>query len=229
MPDKIHVGLVEDQYLFREGMKALLGSWQEFDVVFESADGYSVISKLKETATIPHVMLVDLSLPPDGKNEFGGVQVTEAVRAAYPEVKIIILSVHTDENFITHVIEHGAHGYLVKDSDPREVKEAILAVHRTGSYVNQRTLEAIQRKLSHKERPKQSTSTVVLTKREEEVLQLICRQFTAEEIAEKLFISVKTVNGHRTNLMQKTGAKNVAGLVMYAIKNNVVAIGDSDH
>lgn len=225
MPDKIHVGLVEDQYLFREGMKALLGTWPEFEVTFESADGYSVISKLTNATVVPDIMLVDLSLPPDGNKAFGGVQVTEAVRATFPEMKIIILSVHTDENFITDVIEHGAHGYLVKDSDPREVREAILTVHRTGSYVNQRTLEAIQRKLSRKERPRKTTNSVSLTKREEEILQLICCQFTAEEIAEKLFISTKTVNGHRANLLEKTGAKNVAGLVMYAVTNNVVKIG----
>ena len=217
MQNKIHIGLVEDQSLFREGMKAILSSWADFEVVFEAADGYSVIEKLKESSVLPHVMLVDLSLPPLGKEEFSGAQVTDALRQFFPEIKILILSVHQDENFIAHLIERGAHGYLVKDSDPQEVHDAILSVHHKGSYINERTLSALQKNLGKKTRPKAAND--LLTKREEEILRLICKQYTTEEIAEKLFISAKTVNGHRNNLLQKTGSRNVAGLVVYAFKN----------
>ena len=118
-------------------------------------------------------------------------------------MKILILSVHEDENFINQLIETGAHGYLVKDSDPREVRDAIVAVHTKGSYINAQALKALQHKMGKKSRP--SGPPMVITRREEEVLQLVCQQYTAEEISQKLFISVKTVNGHRNNLLQKTG------------------------
>jgi len=171
-------------------------------------------------------MLVDFSLPadPESKKEYSGRDLTVAIRASFPEMKIIILSVHENENFIADAIEHGAHGYLVKDSDPGEVFDAIQSVYTKGSYINERALKALQKNINRKSTPKPTLHDARLTKREEEVLALVCHQLTAEEIAEKLFISVKTVNGHRTNLLEKTGAKNVAGLVIYAIRNNIVTI-----
>src|SRR6478736_6076819 len=198
MSDKIHIGLIEDHFLFRQGMKAILSAWAEIEVIFESAEGYNVISKLKSIETIPQVMLVDLSLPSDGQREFGGKEVTVALREHFPDIKIIILSGHEDENFIAQLIEHGAHGYLVKDSNPSEVREAITSVHLKGSYINVRTLQAIQNNIGRRTKPRSITSAPyeVITKREEEVLQLVCQQFTTDEIAERLSISPKTVNGH---------------------------------
>lgn len=227
MQDKIYIGLIEDQFLFREGMKAILSSWKEMEVIFESDNGYSVVEKLRQAGRLPDVLLVDLSLPPDGDREFSGVQVTDAVLAAFPEIKILILSIHQDENFIAQLIEHGAHGYLVKDSDPQEVHEAVVSVHTKGSYINERTLRAIQNNMGRRQKARTPAGTnIQLTRREEEVLSLICHQFTSEEIAEKLFISIKTVNGHRNNLLQKTNARNAAGLVIFALKNNLVDLSD---
>jgi two-component system response regulator NreC len=222
MTEKIYIGLVEDQSLFREGVKAILSYWQNIEVVFESENGYSVADKLKAAQPLPDVLLVDLSLPPDGDKEFSGMAVTDAMRHSFPEIKILILSVHQDENFIAQLIEHGAHGYLVKDCDPQELHEAIIAVHTKGSYINERTLKAIQNNMGRKNKIKTSINTIQLTRREEEVLGLICCQHTSEEIGEKLFISIKTVNGHRNNLLEKTNSRNVAGLVIFALKNNLV-------
>jgi DNA-binding NarL/FixJ family response regulator len=222
MEEKIHVGLVEDQSLFREGMKAILAYWKNIEVVFESDNGYSVTQKLVASNPLPDVLLVDLSLPPDGDKEFSGMDVTDAVLRAFPGMKILILSVHQDENFIAQLIEHGANGYLVKDCDPQELHEAIISVHTKGSYINDRTLKAIQRNMGKKNKALSFSSTdIQLTRREKEILSLICRQLTSEEIGEKLFISVKTVNGHRNNLLQKTNSRNVAGLVVFALKNNL--------
>lgn len=222
MQQQIRVGLVEDQYLFREGMKAILGNWSDIEVVFESAEGHSVPDKLSKCALPPDVMLVDLSLPPNGQQEFNGMHVTEYLLQAFPSMKIIILSVHDDENFINKMIEVGAHGYLVKDSDPKEVYEAILSAYHKGTYINERTLKAIQHNMGKK--PVLKKTDTLLTKREEEILRLVCQQYTAEDIAGKLFISVKTVNGHRNNLLAKTGSRNVTGLVLYAIKNGIISI-----
>lgn len=222
MNDKIYIGLVEDQILFREGMKAILNTWPTIEVVFEAGDGYSVVDRLRECTTIPHVMLVDLSLPPLGEREFSGLDLTIALTRLYPNMKILVLSVHDDDNFINQMIENGAHGYLVKDCDPQEVYDAISTVFNRGSYINARTLNALQK--SRKEKSKSKKMSMDLTRREEEILQLVCQQYTAEEIAERLFISVKTVNGHRNNLLAKTHSRNVTGLVLYAVKNNIVKV-----
>jgi len=222
MEETIKVGLVEDQVLFRTGIKAILGSWDNLEVIFEAGEGFTVIESLKTANQLPDVLLVDLSLPPDGTKEYSGEQLTIDLCNDFPSIKIIILSVHQDENYIARLVEIGAHGYLVKDSDPEEVYEAIIAVHTKGSYINALALKAIQRNMGKKPTLKKTTADI--TKREVEILQLTCQQYTADEIAEKLFISVKTVNGHRTNLMQKTGSRNVTGLVLYAIKHQIVEL-----
>ncbi len=226
MSKKIRIGLVEDQLLFREGLKSLLSSWVDFEVVFESQDGFSVLEKLQATTNVPDVLLVDLSLPAKDDKEFDGIAVTDAVIQNYPDIKILILSVHDDESFIAELIERGAHGYLVKDSDPDEVYDAIVSVHEKGSYINHRTLVAIQKRMSQKDGKPEISKMYPgpLTKREIEVLQLVCQQMTTEEIAETLFISMKTVNGHRNNLLGKTGSRNVAGLVLYALKHEIVSL-----
>lgn len=216
------IGLVEDQFLFRQGMRAILQTQPGFQVVFESAEGYTVVDKLKASTMLPDVMLVDLSLPPLDKEEFGGKEVTLALRNHFPEIKIIILSGHEDENFIADLIGSGAHGYLIKDSDPSEVFDAIDAVNSKGSYINPRALKAIQHQANRK-RVSPALNTP-LTRREEEVLQLICLQLTSEEIADKLSISIKTVHGYRISLLEKTNSINVAGLTLYAIKNGIVKL-----
>jgi two-component system, NarL family, response regulator NreC len=228
MEHKIAIGLVEDQYLFREGMKAILSSWPEFEVIFESDSGNGIVDEFNKGGAVPDVMLVDLSL---GKEAMGGRDVTMALGEKFPDIKVIILSAHQDESFIAEMIESGAHGYLVKDCDPSEVREAILSVFQKGSYINERTLKALQRKPSPSRHATDSDAKAKvnvqafieeLTNREKEILQLICQQHTTDEIAEKLFISPKTVNGHRSNLLDKTGSKNIAGLVVFALKNKVV-------
>jgi DNA-binding NarL/FixJ family response regulator len=116
----------------------------------------------------------------------------------------------------------------VKDCDPQELHEAILSVHTKGSYINERTLKAIQNNMGRRNKPKTLIhSSIQLTRREEEVLTLICRQHTSEEIGEKLFISVKTVNGHRNNLLEKTNSRNTAGLVIFALKNGLVDLSET--
>ncbi len=194
-------------------------------IVFEAGDGYSVYEKLVSCSSRPDVLLIDISLPKDGDEEFDGVRLTGVITKFFPEIKIVILSVHEDEIFMTQLIEEGAHGYLVKDCDPKEVKEAIMSVYERGSYINERTLRALQNSLKLKKKGKPSgRANDQLTRREIEILQLLCRQMTSDEIADKLFISSKTVNGHRNNLLQKTGSRNTAGLVIYALRNGIFRI-----
>lgn len=220
---KILLALVEDQLLFREGLKSIIHHWQEMEVILETGDGVSCMEKLKRADPLPDVVLLDLSLPPVNGRSFDGLDVTQAVRSLYPGIKIIILSVHQDDDYIAHLIELGAHGYLVKDTNPAEVRKAIESVHQNGFYLNLRTMQAIQKALTQRKRPPLTLEKMpVLSEREKEILDLVCKQMTDGEIAEKLFISTKTVNGHRTNLLQKTGSRNTAGLVVFALKNKIV-------
>jgi DNA-binding NarL/FixJ family response regulator len=159
----------------------------------------------------PDVMLVDLSLPPDGQKEYSGLHVTQALTSIYPDMKILILSVHEDENFINQLIESGAHGYLVKDSDPQEVQDAIIAVYNKGSYINERALRALQHKMV--KRPKNKLTAVPITKREEEILQLVCKQYTAEEIAQELFTATRHADIYDV-MANMTGAFTGVSIIM---------------
>ncbi len=223
MKKTIKIGLIEDQKLFREGMVAILESRKDIETVFQSPDGYSVLERLSKSAVIPDVMLIDLTLPMNGREEFNGWEVLKVLQENYPEMRTLILSVHDDQYLISRMIEKGAQGYLVKDSDPDEVYKAIVEVYEQGSYINTLTLQAIQGKL--KGEVKKPKAFEQLSSREVEVLKLICQQLTSEEIGEKLFISPRTVNGHRNNLLQKTDSRNTTGLVVYAVKNHLVELG----
>ncbi|MGQ3012283.1 MAG: response regulator [Flavobacteriales bacterium] len=215
-PGKIKIGLVQDQVLFREGMNVILGNRPELEIVFESSDLHSVPEKLRQSGQLPDVMLLDLSLPAPGT---GGEDLTRALRSACPGMKVLILSVQRDESHITRLMELGAHGYLAKGSDPQEIYEAIMTVHTRGIYLNEETLIAIR---NHAGRKKNAGPTPVeISPQEIEVLQLVCEAYTAEEIAAKLLISVRMVNGLCKGLLQKTGSRNLAGLVMYALRNGI--------
>jgi DNA-binding NarL/FixJ family response regulator len=151
MTDLIEIGIVEDNSLFREGLKGIINSWSNINVVFEASEGYTVIDALHKQHKLPQLMIVDLSLPNNGNEEYSGMHLTRDLLLHFPNIKIIILSVHIDENFITQLIECGAHSYLVKDCGPQELYNAILAVHTKGSYINERSLKAIQHKLNMKQ------------------------------------------------------------------------------
>lgn len=222
MDKLIHVGIAEDQELVRSGFKMLIDGWKDMRVTFESGDGYSVIKRLSNEEH-PDVMLVDIGLPKKGDLIYSGVHLTTDLHRSFSQIKILIVSVQDDPVTIAYLIERGAHGFLSKDCSPEELQTAIQSVYQSGSYINEKTLKALQGRLG-KGNPVPSVQVEELTSREVEVLRLICQQLTAEEIGEKLFISPKTVNGHRNNLLQKTGSRNITGLVMYAVKTGLVGI-----
>lgn len=217
---KINVAIADDQVLFRKGVIALINSLDGMSMVLEASNGKDLLLKLAETTHLPHVILLDLKMP-----EMDGIETTKILRQRYPNVKIIILSIYNEERFILHLLECGAHAYLFKDADTEEVEKAIRAVANDGFYFTGKILQALQ---SQQKKRKHITTLDdplnTLTERELEVLKLICSEFSTEEIAEKLFISPRTVEGHRNNLLIKTGCRNVAGLVVFAFKNNLAEI-----
>jgi DNA-binding NarL/FixJ family response regulator len=215
----IQVAIVDDEVLFRKGIRGLLENNASIQCCMEAGNGIELLEQLKSTAIKPDVLLLDVSMP--GMN---GLQTFEEVRAKYPGIKILMLSVLYNDNYIVTLIEKGANGYLSKNTDPEELEKAIITVATHDFYFNADTIRAMHKNLSGKYRS--VITAEALTEREKEVLELICHELTAYEIAERLFISKRTAEGHRNNLLLKTGCKNTAGLVIYAIRNNVYRVNE---
>ena len=216
--NKIKIVLVEDQRLFREGMHALLKDVEDFEIMGVMENGKIFLDKLQTYPTLPDVVLLDLNMP-----ELNGVEVSNILRKKYPEIKIIILTVYDQERFINKMIEAGASGYLVKNCDLDEVIKAIRTVYKSDFFFNEATIKAMRNGLKNKGILSQNNGNIQieLTDREKMVLQLICKEFTNTEIAEKLALSPRTVDGHRNNLLAKTGCRNTAGLVLFAVNNGI--------
>jgi DNA-binding NarL/FixJ family response regulator len=217
--DTIHVAIAEDQRLFRECLVSLLNGFDRVNVNVEAANGKELLEKLYVTAPVPQVVLLDLTMP-----EMNGLDTTRQLKKLFPDMKIIILSVHSEERHIVHMVGEGVNGYLVKNSELSEVVQAVQAVHEKGFYFNESVLRAIHSGMGSKHEKSYNPNSP-LTAREKEILELVCQEYTTPEIAEKLFLSVRTVDGHRNNLLEKTGARNTAGLVIYALRHDLFKFG----
>jgi DNA-binding NarL/FixJ family response regulator len=212
----INVAFAEDQVLFRKGMVALLQTFDDIKICIEAENGQDLLNQLATSAEPIHVALIDINMP-----VVNGIETLKQIRVVYPHIKNIILTVHEEDKFIHKLIEEGANAYLAKNADPDEVKKAILAVTTHDYYFNEKTIGVMRNFNTAKKQKGAPQNVEDLTNREKEVLLHICSEFTSQEISEKLFISESTVNGHRNNLLAKTGARNTAGLVLFAIKNHL--------
>ncbi len=217
---RITIALVDDEALFRKGMSMLIGDYDDFEVVLEAKHGQNLLEQMEQIEELPDVILMDMQMP-----VMNGIEATKALQEKYNEIKIVILTTHYSKAFILNMLELGASSYLPKNSDPDEVINTLRGVYEKGFYYNDHVMKVIRENMTRKAFSKSKVSkSPELTKREREVLQLICEQNTTAEIAEKLFISRRTVDGHRNNLLDKTGSKNVAGLVVFAIENRIVQV-----
>ncbi|MEP6677395.1 MAG: response regulator transcription factor [Ferruginibacter sp.] len=220
--ENIKVALADDQQLFRHGLAKLIKAVPDFDLVIEAANGKLFLEQLQQSAIIPDVALIDMHMP-----EMNGVELNDILQKKYPYIKVIVLSVYDQERFISKMIQSGACGYLTKNCETEELVTAIRTTCKTGFYFNNDTLHAMRRVANYKESDIRSLNNIPieLSGRELEVLQLICKELTNTEIGTKLFISPRTVEGHRNNLLAKAGCRNTAGLVIFAIKNELYQIG----
>lgn len=214
----IRIAIADDQQLFRQGLAALINDAAGLELVAEADNGRVLLEQIKALPDPPDVALIDMNMP--GLN---GVELNEILHKQYPSVKTIVLTVYDQERFITRMIEAGASGYLLKNCDAGELVNAIHTVYKTGFYLNNGTLKAMQNASLHRDRNIRNINNIPieLTAREKEVLQLICGEYTNGEIGERLFISARTVEGHRNNLLAKTGCRNTAGLVIFAVKYGI--------
>ncbi len=218
MEPKLKIVITDDHALFRKGLKALLSDFRFIGEILEAANGIELLDLMEKEEKKPDIILLDIKMP-----EMDGIEVTDKVKALYPDVKILILSMHDDEHLISHLIEKGVNGYLFKNSDPEDVEEAIIKVLDKEFYFNDNISQLVYRAFVGKNK-KPALADSTFSNREIEILEMICLEHTNAEIAEKLFISQRTVEGHRKNMLSKTGVKNTAGLIIYAIKNNIVQI-----
>lgn len=217
----IKIGIVDDHQLFREGFSVLLNTKSAFEVTFVAENGLDCLEKLT-AAEVPDVLFLDLDMP-----EKDGIETMKELQISHPELKVIILSMHQDTSLILHLIEMGAHSYLLKNSSIQEITTAITEVVDNGYYYDRFIVSIMRDGLLVKNRkPVSLSNTSELTPRELDVLELICKEFTAAEIAEKLFLSQRTVEGYKKNLLEKTNTKNTTGMILYCLKHGVIQLSD---
>ena len=212
--EKIKIIITDDHQLFRNGLKILLNAFQEFEVAGEASNGEEFLRLLKSTPA--DIVLMDINMP-----EMDGIEATRKGLKINPGIDIIALSMYGEEEYYYKMVDAGAKGFLWKDSDISEVKEAIMTVKRGGSYFSQELLYHVIQKIKHRENESKSAN---LSKREKEILMKICEGLSNQEIAETLFISKRTVDKHRANLLGKTNSKNTASLILFAIRNKLIEI-----
>jgi len=213
MSSGITVCLADDHALFREGLALLLTGCDNIREVLEVNNGTELLNMLQERQ--PDLILMDIEMP-----VMNGIEATREVLQRYPEIKIIALSMYGNENYYSEMIDAGAKGFLLKNSSFEDVSQAVCEVMEGNNYFSPEILDAIIRNLNRKTKRQNND----LTEREIEILYHICKGLSNQEIANKLFISKRTVDKHRENLMMKTQSKNTAGLVIYAIKNYIVEV-----
>lgn len=211
--DVCRVLLADDHRLFREGLRGLLSVQSGIEVVGVAADGAELVS-LTESVEYD-VALIDIEMP-----VMNGLEAAEKILSAHPEARLVALTMHNDEAYYYRMVELGVKGFLLKNSDIDEVVSAVREVRACGSYFSQELLDSLVSNLKES----QVEAEPLLSEREMEVLPLICQGLSNQEIADKLFISKRTVDNHRANIIEKSGCKNTAGMVVWAIKNGLVEL-----
>jgi DNA-binding NarL/FixJ family response regulator len=215
----IKIALVDDEILFRKGIAFLLQREDNIEIIFEASNGEELLDSLEKCEIKPDIIVMDLKMP-----LLNGVEATKIIRKSHPDIKIIALTSYDSKSFIANMIQIGAVAYLIKNTTPKDLILTINEVAKKGFYYNEDVLKTIQDTIVSSKNSKVNLETGFLSPREIEILQLICQQKTTTEIAEHLFLSPRTVEGHRNNLLLKTESRNIAGLVVYAIQNEIAVL-----
>lgn len=216
--DIIKVAIADDHQIFRKGVILSLRQYTNIKFIFEAENGEELIQKVADNDELPDVILMDLKMPIKD-----GIETTKYLNKHFPAIRIIILTMYEDERFVGHLMDSGANGYLLKSTEPTEIKKAISDVMRTGFYLNNFVNKVLIKKNYAKQKFNPNlNSEIVISEREKEVLTLVCMEYTAQEIAQKMEISARTVEAIKDRLMERFGVKNSVGLVFYAMKNSLI-------
>jgi len=210
--DQINIAIVDDHELFREGITLVLKQIRGFNIVCNASNGYDFLNYLQTSK--PDIVLMDINMP--GMN---GVETIIKTLEKYPDLKVIALTMLSDTLHSTQMIEAGVKGFVLKKGNKAELRQAITEVFNGGNYFSQEILQSLA---SRSMRTPHGENQ--FTNRELEVLELVCKGLTSQEIADKLFISNKTVEGHRSNIFQKSNVRNAAALVLWALRNNFLSL-----
>lgn len=213
----IKLGIIDDHKIFRNGLKATLEDCEELDLVLEASNGKELVGLLTDKS--PDVLLMDIKMP-----EMDGIQTATYVHQHYKHIKILALSMFNEDKYIVDMMKAGASGYLLKNAEPEEIIEAISTVYHKGFYFNEHLSITLIKQLVVNDHVEQPNNKADLNEREIEVLKLVCQECSNQEIADKIFLSVRTVEGYRARLFEKTNSKNLVGLVIYAIKRGIISV-----
>lgn len=215
----VKVGVVDDHKLFRRGIASLINSFTEYRVVLEAGNGEEMIAQLVQNNQ-PDLLLLDIKMP-----VMDGFSTIEYLSRNKPSIKVLILSMFDDEQSVIRMIGLGAKGYLLKDSEPIELKNALDSVVDKGYFYSEFVTGNLVHSLHHKgPAEKQGLHPLLLNDRETEFLKLICQELTYKEIADIMCLSTRTIDGYRDSLFQKLSVKNRVGLVLYALRTGLVRI-----
>ncbi len=216
MKHNISLVIADDHEIFRDGLVLMLSKQPSLNLVGQAGDGKELIELVIKHK--PDVAITDIKMP-----YMDGVEATRYLTQHYPSCKIIALSMFNEENLIVDMLEAGAKGYLIKNADKQEILDAIQNVYEGNVYYcKHTTLNLASMIVKSKFNPSVKKEPIVFGEREKEIIKLICLQCTAQEIGDKLFISKRTVEGYRTRILEKINAKNTAGVVVYALKHNLI-------
>ena len=213
---KIQVGIVDDHNLLRKALAKLIASFDNYEVLFEGDNGKDIKVKITQQV-IPDIILLDVNMP-----DMDGYETVRWLHKNYPQVKVLALSMSSDENTIIRMLRLGAKGYIMKNIEPEELQLALDSIMKKdfylSEYISGKIISGLHKDLGNPEDP------VVLSDKEKEFLRLICSELTYKDIADKMFISPRTVDNYRNTLFEKLKVRTRVGLVMFAIKNSLVEI-----
>lgn len=209
------VAIVDDHKMFRQGVESMLNEHDDVSLSWGAKDSEETLENLAKE--VPDVILMDITL-----GDESGITLTKTILESYPGIKILGLSMHKEDNYIVNLLEAGAKGYLLKDAGSDEMVRAIKKVYEGDTYYSSHVTNVLIKHVTQGTIPSEKGDEVKLTNREIEILTLIAEENSNPEIAEQLFISIRTVDTHRRNLLDKLQAKNTAGLVRYALKHGLV-------
>ena len=215
--NKIKIILVDDHHIVRDGIKSLLQNEQDISVIAE-ASGFAELNDYLNIR-IPDIILLDISLP-----DISGIEITKILKEKFPDIRVIILSMHVNEEFIINAFQSGACGYLAKNTTKKELLDAIRHVYEKGEYYSPMISKILAKSFVKivKNDTKDQINEAMLSKREIEILKCFADGYSNKEIADKLFISSRTVESHKNHIMQKLDLKSPVDMVKFAIKNGIV-------
>lgn len=218
LPNPIKVVIADDHEIFLDGLKLILSRNKDIFIAGSAANGRQLIGLCELHR--PHVVLTDIKMP-----EMDGIESTRYISEKHPEIGIIALSMFDEENLIMEMLDCGAKGYLLKNSDKTEIIDAIRTVAGDENYYCRQTSAKLAQMIARAHKKKSNATPVIdFTDREKEIIKLICQEFTNREIGDKLFLSTRTVEGYRLKLLEKMQVKNSIGIVVYAIQHGLITI-----